>query len=93
MFQNIVAALADALKETVLSQHLQRIFREFITDLNAVARQHFECHVRGTSRPHIFHSVTSTINPSATTPQSKNKTSTKIGIATANNTTTKAQPQ
>ncbi|KHJ31250.1 hypothetical protein EV44_g3995 [Erysiphe necator] len=75
MFQNIVAVLDDALKEIILPQHLKRSFREFITDLNAVARQqHFECHVRGTSRPHISHSVTSAINPSATTPQSKNKT-------------------
>lgn len=74
MFQKIVAVLDDALKEIVLPQHLQRNFREFITDLNAVARQHFESHVRGTSRPFISHSVTSTINPSATTPQSKNKT-------------------
>ena len=51
MFENIASVLDDALSEIVLPQHLQTNFHEFISDLTAVARRHFECHVRGTPRP------------------------------------------
>lgn len=51
IFENIATVLDDALNEIVLPQHLQKTFREFITDLTAVARRHFESHVRGTNRP------------------------------------------
>ncbi|KAI0991974.1 hypothetical protein K3495_g16212, partial [Podosphaera aphanis] len=52
MFQHIASVLDDAIGENnTLPQHLNRSFREFVADLNAVARRHFECHVRGSPRP------------------------------------------
>ncbi|KAI1005042.1 hypothetical protein K3495_g3175 [Podosphaera aphanis] len=52
MFQNIASVLDEAICENVaLPQHLNKPFREFVADLNAVTRRHFESHVRGSPRP------------------------------------------
>lgn len=52
MFQNIAIVLDEAIGDNdTLPLHLKKKFREFVTDLNLVARRHFECHVRGSPRP------------------------------------------
>lgn len=59
MFQNIAVVLDEAISEdTTLPQHLTKKFRDFVADLNSVARRHFECHVRGSPRPPEPYSAT-----------------------------------
>ncbi|KAI1003670.1 hypothetical protein K3495_g4534 [Podosphaera aphanis] len=50
LFQNIACVLDDAMNGSNLPQHLQQPFREFVADINTVARRHFERHVRGSRR-------------------------------------------
>ncbi|KAI0995653.1 hypothetical protein K3495_g12526 [Podosphaera aphanis] len=72
MFQDIASVLDDALEEySSLPQHLQKSFRNFVADLNSVARRHLECHVRGSQRPPIPYSATSTVQASFVQPVKK----------------------
>lgn len=51
LFQNIACILDDALHLDHLPHHLHNVLRDFITDLNTVARRHFERHVNALPRP------------------------------------------
>ncbi|KAI0996690.1 hypothetical protein K3495_g11495 [Podosphaera aphanis] len=70
MFQNIAAVLDEAISEdTALPQHLKKRFRDFVADLNSVARRHFECHVRGSPRPPKPYTETQSIPISQQVPE------------------------
>ena len=52
MFQHIASVLDDAIdNNNSIPNHLQKPFRDFVTDLSCIARRHFECHIRGSPRP------------------------------------------
>ncbi|KAI0997822.1 hypothetical protein K3495_g10367 [Podosphaera aphanis] len=71
LFQNIACILDDAYSEDGLPQHLQKPFRNFVADLNMVARRHFECHIRGSPRPPLPYSSAATESKSASIPTGK----------------------
>ncbi|KHJ34080.1 hypothetical protein EV44_g3918 [Erysiphe necator] len=80
LFQNIACVLDDALNMDHLRLHLHKPLNDFIVDLNAVARRHFDCHINGTERPPKPYTATPIIiNPPTSRPIDASK---KVLIAT-----------
>lgn len=51
LYEKIAKTLGEAKANSNFPKHLVDSFKDFIADLNTVARSHFESHVKGTPRP------------------------------------------